>query len=59
MARMKLRAIRVPDEVWIPAQEQASEDAVSLSSVIREALIFYAKDKTQSQVVRPKLVGYR
>jgi hypothetical protein len=48
MPKMKLRAIRVPDEVWVPAQEQAAEDSVSLSSVIRQALISYAKDKTPS-----------
>jgi hypothetical protein len=39
---MKLRAIRVPDELWVPAQEQALKDGVSLSAVIRDALVAYA-----------------
>lgn len=39
---MKLRSVRIPDEVWQPALDKASKDSVSLSEVIRQALIEYA-----------------
>lgn len=40
-----LRAVRVPDEIWVPAKEAAARNGEKLSEVIRRALIEYAKTK--------------
>lgn len=36
-----LRSVRVPDEIWQPAQEQAERTGESVSDVIRRALVEY------------------
>jgi Arc/MetJ-type ribon-helix-helix transcriptional regulator len=40
-----LRAVRVPDEIWIPALVASKERRESLSEVIREALVKYARNR--------------
>lgn len=41
---MKIRAVRVNDEIWRKAQKKAKEDGVALSEVIRTALKNYIKE---------------
>lgn len=41
--KMPLRSVKVPDEIWVPAQEKAKAEGKSLSQVIREALSKYAE----------------
>lgn len=36
-----LRAVRIPDEIWIPAKEIAAREGETLSEVIRRALTEY------------------
>lgn len=40
------RTIRCADEVWLPAKAEAAERGESLSEVIRQALVKYAKGQT-------------
>lgn len=42
-AKMPLRAIRVPDELWRAAQSKAAEKGESVSDVLRRALERYVK----------------
>jgi antitoxin component of RelBE/YafQ-DinJ toxin-antitoxin module len=39
MANTPTRTIRIPDEIWIPAQEAAAAQGVSLSRVVRTMLV--------------------
>jgi len=41
MANTPLRAIRVPADVWEPAQERAAEKGETMTDVVRRALIEY------------------
>ena len=36
-----LRAIRVPDSIWFPAQARAKEEDTTISAVVRDALQEY------------------
>lgn len=40
---VKLRAIRIADELWVAAQEAAQTEGTSLSHIMREALIAYVE----------------
>ena len=40
-----LRAVRIPDEIWLPAKEAAKRNGETISEVIRRALTEYAKTK--------------
>ena len=40
-----LRAVRVEDEIWLPAQERAKAEGTTVSDVIRAALKRYGKKK--------------
>lgn len=42
----RIRAVRVPDDLWEEAQRVAKENGESLSEVIRRALDEYIKDNT-------------
>lgn len=35
------RSVRIPDDVWLAAKERADAEGVTLSEVIREALIAF------------------
>lgn len=39
------RTFRIPDPIYLPAQEKAEERGESLSDVVRQALERYAKKK--------------
>ena len=41
------RTVRIPDEVWEPAQAAAEERGENLSEVIRSALVDYATSSHQ------------
>lgn len=41
--RVPLRAVRVPDETWKPAQDVAKARGESVSQVVRDALERYVK----------------
>jgi len=41
MASTPLRAIRVPDSEWVPAQERALENGETVTDVVRRALTEY------------------
>jgi hypothetical protein len=41
--REKLRSYRALDEVFVPAKQAAERNGVSLSEVIRQALVDYAE----------------
>ena len=41
MAKTPLHAFRIPDDIYGPALEKAKEEGVSLSDVVRDALIEY------------------
>lgn len=41
--KTKIRAVRVPDDLWIAAQEVAAERGESVSDEIRSALERYVK----------------
>lgn len=43
MATMKLRSIKMSDEVWNPAKERAAAEGIPLAVIIRNALIAYGK----------------
>lgn len=41
--RTPMRAVRVPDELWLKAQAVAKERGETVSDVIRDALTTYVK----------------
>ena len=41
MAKTPLRAIRVPDDEWEPAQAVAAENGETVTDVVRRALVAY------------------
>lgn len=43
--KMPLRSVKIPDEIWEPAQEKAEAEGKTLSAVIREELARYIKRK--------------
>lgn len=45
MAAMKLRSIKMSDEVWDPAKERAEKEGVPLAVIIRHALIAYGQGR--------------
>jgi len=48
------RTIRVPDELWLAAQNRADERRESLSEVIRNALERYVDDPDQGPPDKPQ-----
>ncbi|MFJ2502541.1 ribbon-helix-helix protein, CopG family [Microbacterium sp. NPDC087592] len=44
MTETPVRKVRVPDEIWIPADEAAKANGENVSVVIRRALIQYVKE---------------
>lgn len=40
-----IRNVRVPDDLWNPAQVKAAQRGESLSDIIRKALADYLKDE--------------
>ena len=47
--RMRLRAIRVPDETWQAAQERAKAEGTTVSAIVREALEQYGKEREEDR----------
>jgi len=43
-----LRAIRVPDSIWLPAQARAKEEETTVSAVVRDALEEYGNPTRES-----------
>ena len=49
MANTPIRSFRIPDEVYVPAQERAAIDDVPLTAVIVTALIEFAENKNAAR----------
>ncbi|MDR7113926.1 putative CopG family antitoxin [Microbacterium trichothecenolyticum] len=43
MAKTPLRNFRISDDVYLPALEKAKSEGVSLSDIVRDALIEYVE----------------
>lgn len=43
------RTVRVPDEIWRPAQEVAQQRGETLTDVIQRALVAYTKKKEKKK----------
>lgn len=57
MPAQKMRSVRVEDEIWDAAQDRATDEDRSLSSVVRIALRAYAEGGIDA--IRPPAGGKR
>lgn len=43
-----IRSVRVSDDVWIPAKTKSEQEGVTLSEIVRQALIDFTNDQTKN-----------
>jgi len=43
------RTVRIPDSIWIPAQDRAEQEHTNLSAVMRDALARYAHNQEEAK----------
>jgi hypothetical protein len=44
------RTVRVPDDVWQPAQKKAATEGTNVSAVVNRGLVAYIEDETGSVI---------